>query len=281
MGDESLQSWIGREDVADDVAAAAPLAGLAATLDHADDAPAAGDAVLPGGHWLSFLPRAPQSGLGPDGHALRGGFLPPVPLPRRMWAGGRLQFTGTLHVGEAIRRRSVIQDVTEKTGKRGALVFVVVRHEISGADGPAVIEEQDLVYRSAPDPAAPPLPPRMAPKDGAWSKTIRPDAVMLFRYSALTFNGHRIHYDRPYAMETEGYPGLVVHGPLVATLLMELCRDERPEARLTGFDFRMLGPLFDTAPFTVHGRPTDGGADLWAANADGALAAQATARFTG
>ena len=234
-----------------------------------------------GGHWLYFLPRAPQSGLGPDGHALRGGFLPPVPLPRRMWAGGRLEFPGTLRIGEAMRRRSVIKDVKEKTGKSGALVFVVLRHEVSGSDGLAVVEEQDLVYREAPDPSAAPPPPRMAPKDAAWSKTIRPDAVMLFRYSALTFNGHRIHYDRPYAVETEGYPGLVVHGPLVATLLMALCQGERPEARLTGFDFRMLGPLFDTAAFTVHGRPTDGGADLWAADSNGALAAQATARFAG
>jgi 3-methylfumaryl-CoA hydratase len=279
MGEESLQSWVGREEVADDIAAAAPLAGLAATLDRAEDAPAAGDMVPPGGHWLYFLPRAPQSGLGPDGHALRGGFLPPVPLPRRMWAGGRLEFPGALRVGEAIRRRSVIKDVTEKTGKSGALVFVVLRHEISGPGGLAVIEEQDLVYREAPDPKAPPPPPRPAPDDGTWSKTIQPDPVMLFRYSALTFNGHRIHYDRPYAMEAEGYPGLVVHGPLIATLLMELCQDKKPDARLTGFDFRMLGPLFDTQPFTVQGRPTDGGADLWAANADGALAAQATATF--
>jgi 3-methylfumaryl-CoA hydratase len=279
MGNESLQSWIGREEVADDIAAAAPLAGLAATLDRAEDAPAAGDVVPPGGHWLYFLPRAPQSGLGSDGHALRGGFLPPVPLPRRMWAGGRLEFPGALRLGEIIRRRSVIKDVTEKTGKSGALVFVVLRHEISGPGGLAVIEEQDLVYREAPDPKAPPPPPRPAPDDGAWSRTIQPDAVMLFRYSALTFNGHRIHYDRPYAMEAEGYPGLVVHGPLIATLLMELCQNERPDARLAGFDFRMVGPLFDTQPFTVQGRPTDGAVDLWAANADGALAAQATATF--
>ena len=281
MGDESLQSWIGREEVTDDVATAAPLAGLAATLDRAEGPCAAGAAVPPGGHWLYFLPRAPQSGLGSDGHALRGGFLPPAPLPRRMWAGGRLEFPGTVRVGEAIRRRSTIRDVTEKTGKSGALVFVVARHEISGPGGLAVIEEQDLVYREAPAAGAAPPPPRMAPTDAAWSKTIHPDPVMLFRYSALTFNGHRIHYDRPYAVECEGYPGLVVHGPLVATLLMALCRGERPEARLTGFDFRMLGPLFDIAPFTVHGRPTDGGADLWAADSGGALAAQATARFAG
>ena len=146
MGDESLQSWIGREEVTDNVATAAPLAGLAATLDRAEGP---GNAAPPGGHWLYFLPRALQSGLGPDGHALRGGFLLPVPLPRRMWAGGRLEFSGTLHVGEAIRRRSTIQNVTEKTGKSGALVFVVVRRENSGPGGPAVIEEQDLVYRQA------------------------------------------------------------------------------------------------------------------------------------
>ena len=280
-GTDDLQSWIGRQEMTRDVAAAAPLAGLAATLDRADVPPTAGEEVPPGGHWLYFQPRAPQSGLGRDGHAARGGFLPPVSLPRRMWAGGRLEFPGTLRVGETIRRRSAILEVKEKTGRSGALVFVVVRHEISGAGGLAVIEEQDLVYRETPDPKAPPPPPRPAPGDGAWSKTVRPDPVMLFRYSALTFNGHRIHYDRPYAMETEGYPGLVVHAPLVATLLIELCRDERPEARLAAFDFRMVRPLFDIAPFTVEGRPTQGGADLWAADSDGALTAEATATFAG
>ena len=278
---DDLGNWIGREEVTDDVATAAPLGGLAATLDRDEAPPAVGDAVPPGGHWLYFLPQAPQSELGPDGHPRRGGSLPPVPLPRRMWAGSRIEFPGVLRVGEAIRRRSRIHDVTEKSGKSGALVFVVVRHEVLGTDGIAVVEEQDLVYREAPDPKAPPPPPRPAPEDAAWSKIIHPDPVMLFRYSALTFNGHRIHYDRPYAMETEGYPGLVVHGPLIATLLMELCRDERPETPLATIEFRMMRPLLDIAPFAVCGKPSDDGtsAELWAAAPDGGLAAQASATF--
>ena len=280
---DDLGNWIGREEVTDDVATAAPLGGLAATLDRDEAPPAVGDTVPPGGHWLYFLPRAPQSGLGPDGHPRRGGFLPPVPLPRRMWAGSRIEFPGVLRVGDAIRRRSRIHDVTQKSGKSGALVFVVVRHEILGADGVAVVEEQDLVYREAPDPSAPPPPPRPAPEDAAWSKTIHPDPVMLFRYSALTFNGHRIHFDRPYAMETEDYPGLVVHGPLIATLLMALCRTERPEAPLATFEVRMMRPLFDIAPFTVCGKPAPDGAsaELWAANPEGALAAQVSLTFKG
>ena len=180
-------------------------------------------------------------------------------------AGERLEIYGTLHVGEAIRRRSTIQNVTEKMGKSGALVIIVVRHVISVPGGRALIEQQDLVHRQAADLGAPPLPPRLAPKEGAWLKTARSDAVMPFRHSAMKFNGHRIHYDRPYAMECEGYPGLVVYGHLVATLLMALYQGEWPETRLTAFDFRMLGPLFDIASFTVQGRPTDSGADLWAA----------------
>ena len=277
----ALRNWIGREEVTDDVATAAPLGGLAATLDRDEVPPAVGDTVPPGGHWLYFLPRAAQSELGPDGHPRRGGFLPPVPLPRRMWAGSRIEFPGVLRVGDAIRRRSRIHDVTQKSGKSGALVFVVVRHEILGADGVAVVEEQDLVYREAPDPSAPLPPPRPAPEDAAWSKTIHPDPVMLFRYSALTFNGHRIHFDRPYAMETEDYPGLVVHGPLIATLLMALCRTERPEALLATFEVRMMRPLFDIAPFPVCGKPAPDGAsaELWAANPEGALAAHVSLTF--
>ena len=280
---DDLGSWIGREEVTDDMATAAPLGGLAATLDRDDAPPAVGEVVPPGGHWCYFLPQAPQSELGLDGHPKRGGFLPPVPLPRRMWAGSRIEFPGVLRVGDAIQRRSRIQNVTEKTGKSGALVFVVVRHEVQGAEGVAVVEEQDIVYREEPDPNAPPPPPRPAPEVATWSKTIHADPVMLFRYSALTFNGHRIHYDRPYAMETEGYPGLVVHGPLIATLLMELCRTERPEAPLAGIEFRMMSPLFDIAPFTVCGTPSDDGAsaELWAANPEGGLASQASATFKG
>ena len=276
---DHLRDWIGRTEETEDLVTAFPLAAMSATLDREDPEPQAGDAVPPCWHWLYFLPIARHSGLGPDGHPARGGFLPPVPLPRRMWAGSRLEFVKPLRVGETIRRVSEICDVTPKRGKSGSLVFVLVRHRISGGDGLALIEEHDIVYREAAAPGAPPPPPKPAPAAAVWQRTIEPDPVLLFRYSALTFNGHRIHYDRTYVTGVEGYPGLVVHGPLIATLLVDLCRRRRPEATLAGFEFRAVSPVFDDRPFTVAGTPDGGAAKLWALDADGALAMTADAEF--
>jgi len=278
---DHLSTWIGKSKTLTDTVAQAQLAGFAATLDRDELDPQAGDPVPPAGHWIFFNPRPKASEIGPDGHAKRGGFLPPVDLPRRMWAGGRMRWPGVLRVGEAVTRTSTIADVTHKQGKSGELVFVLVKHEIAGPEGVAITEEHDIVYRAAADPDAPPPPAKPAPADAQWSRTIDPDPVLLFRYSALTFNGHRIHYDLKYVTEVEGYPGLIVHGPLIATLLMDLCRRERPDARLVRFDYRAMSPLFDTAPFTVNGRPAADGrtATLWAANAEGGLAMQAEAEF--
>ena len=205
--------------------------------------------------------------------------MPPVPLPRRMWAGGRIDFARPLRIGEAARRRSTVADVQAKQGSTGPLVFVTVQHEIDRADGPALTERQDIVYRGPPAATETARPPRPAPNEPRWRRTIEPDPVLLFRYSALTFNGHRIHYDKPYATGTEGYPGLVVHGPLLATLLMDLCRREtnRP---LRAFSFRAVAPVFDTAPFDVAGVPDRDSADLWVAGPDGALAMTASAEFS-
>ncbi len=263
----------------------APLAGLSATLDRDDTLPHQGDDVPPGGHWLYFQPHTPASELAEDGHAKRGGFLPPVPLARRMWAGGCLVFERPLTVGETIHRESEIIDVTEKKGARGSLVFVVVRHTVSGSGGVAVIEDHDIVYRDAPRPGAPtpaPVPGgKPPPGEAVWRRTVVPDAAMLFRYSALIFNAHRIHYDHPYVTGVEGYPGLVVHGPLTATLLMDLCRRERPEARLTRFDYRAMRPLFAGDPLTVAGEPSADGATakLWALDGDGQVAMTAEVEF--
>jgi 3-methylfumaryl-CoA hydratase len=278
---ETLRPWIGRSERRTDTVTAAPLAGLAATLDRIDDAaPLPGDALPPLAHWLYFLPQAPQRELGADGHPRRGGFLPPVPLPRRMWAGGRLQFERALHVGDAIERRSTITRVDAKHGRSGALVFVTVRHVIADAHGEAIVEEHDIVYRDHPQPGAPAPAATPAPTDEAFSRAIVPDAVLLFRYSALTFNGHRIHYDRTYVTEVEGYPGLIVHGPLIATLLVDLVRREMPGARIRAFTFKAASPLFDIHPFTVCGRPeADGAVTLWARNHEGRLAMQARAEL--
>ena len=274
---EHLRSWIGRSEQRTDTISAAPLAALAATLDRDDAPPGNGTAVPPLWHWLYFLPMARQSELGPDGHPRRGGFLPPVELPRRMWAGGRLTFARPLRVGEIATRTSKIADVTAKDARSGPLVFVTVRHELSTPEGHALSEEHDIVYRGLPAPGSAATPPR-APTDETFARTIVPDDVLLFRYSALTFNGHRIHYDRRYVTEVEGYPGLIVHGPLIATLLLDLLRRERPDARVVRFDFKAVSPLFDLQPFAVCGR-ADGERlfALWARNHEGALAMQATA----
>lgn len=273
-----LQEWTGRTETRHDQITRWPIEALAATLDREDPPPRTGDPIPPLWHWLYFLPAARQSELGPDGHPKRGGFLPPVELPRRMWAGSRLEFHHPLRVGEAVTRVSRILSVQEKQGRSGLLVFVTVQHEIRNANGLAIAEEHDIVYRGPARPGEPAPPPQPAPPNAAWERTIHPDDVLLFRYSALTFNGHRIHYDRRYCIEQEGYPGLVVHGPLVATLLLDLLRRSWPEADVNRFQFRAVSPLFDTAPFVVCGAPEEGGAvSLWARQENGALAMTASA----
>ena len=276
-----LQSWVGKTDTLSDDITAAPLRALSATLDRDDDDPAPGTALPALWHWLYFLPHQRQSEIGPDGHAKRGGFLPPVPLPRRMWAGGRLQWhtDNPLVVGDAVKRISRIESVTHKVGRSGDLVFVLVKHELQNVHGLALSEEHDIVYRDNPLPGDPVPPPQAAEQGAAWTAQVVPDDVLLFRYSALTFNGHRIHYDRRYVTQVEGYPGLIVHGPLIATLLLDLLRKNLPNASLSHFEFRALRPVFDIAPFKLHGAPTPDGKTvrLWTEDHEGWLTMQATA----
>jgi len=274
-------AWVGRSEQSCDTITAGPLDRLAATLDRDTPRVADGDAVTPLGHWLFFLPDARQSEIGPDGHPKRGGFLPPVnELPRRMWAGSRITFRDDVHVGDKLSRRSVIRSVKHKDGASGPLVFVTVRHEICRVGQPvSIVDEHDIVYRGLQAPTAKPSP-QMA-KIGAWRREFTPDAVQLFRYSALTFNSHRIHYDRDYVTRQEGYPGLVVHGPLIATLLLELIRVNAPHRRVTEFSFRALSPLFDGDTMSINADPpgADGHIRLWAANAQNNLAMTAEARI--
>ena len=278
-----LQSWQGRSEATRDAVTAAPMRALAATLDRDDPAPAPGTEVPPLWHWLYFLPHARASEIGPDGHPKRGGFLPPVPLPRRMWAGGRLSWdTGNpLQAGQEVDRVSTIRSVTHKAGRSGELLFVLVEHRFSNANGLALTEEHDIVYRPLAQPGNPAPQPAKPPLEGqaAWSRTIVPDDVLLFRYSALTFNGHRIHYDRKYVTEVEGYPGLIVHGPLIATLLLDLLRRQMPQAQVARFEFRAVRPTFDLHSFSVHGKPGPDGktVELWAQDHEGWLTMQGQA----
>lgn len=272
----SHQDHVGRTETRTDTLHASQLAQMAASLDRAE---VPGE-LPPLWHWMLFSTWVRPAELGPDGHSRRGGFLPADDaLPRRMYAGGRLAFPGTLRPGEAVRRTSTIASVAEKSGSTGRLLFVTVRHEIAGPRGLAVTEEHDIVYRGLAGAAVRPGAPFAVPP-GAVERAVTPDPVLLFRYSALTGNGHRIHYDRAYVTAVEGYPGLIVHGPLQATLLAELAQHHAPGRRLAAFGFRALKPVFDLAPFRLVGASQDDARTaLWVVDHEGQACMQAEAVF--
>ncbi len=257
-------SWIGRQKTQQDGIDRQRIQTMAATLDISPDFNN-GDNLPPLWHWILFNDIHRASELAEDGHARKGAFLPPIELPRRMWAGGRFEFLQPLIVGDKIKRVSTIKDIKLKNGKSGALAFVTVEHEIRAEAGGHWVEEHDIVYREAANAPWQELAEVVVDDEVAdWSKEILANPVLLFRYSALTFNGHRIHYDRVYCQQQEGYPGLIVHGPLTATLLLELLREKLPQAIVRKFKFRALHPLFDHLPFSIHGRVEGQRVLLWA-----------------
>jgi 3-methylfumaryl-CoA hydratase len=272
-----LTDWIGRVEQAEDAVTPRQTRQMAATLD--TDPP--DDGLLPPlWHWMGWQPETPMAGLGPDGHPARGGFLPPVPLERRMWAGGRLTFHAPLSVGVPVSRRSEILKVSEKTGTTGRMVFVTVGHWLHGPDGLAVTEEQDIVYVAMPERYAPP-PPQVAAPDALWTEPVAMDTARLFRFSALTFNAHRIHYDLPYAQGVEKYPGLVVHGPMQAMLLMGAAIRHRGGALPARFRFRGVRPLFHDDSVALCGWPeVDGSQALAVVGGGGAVTMQADIGWT-
>ena len=276
---DDLRGWIGKTESITDQVTPVPIAGLSATLDRDDPFPKHGTELPPMWHILYFLPIQRQSEIGKDGLVKRGGFLPPVPLPRRMYGGTRVQFHHPLRVGENISKVSRIMDVSYKEGRSGPLAFVLVRHEISNDKGVAITEEQDAIFRGDPRPDDPVPEPKLAPSDATWSREICTDEVMLFRFSALTFNGHRIHYDWRYATAVEGYPQLLVHGSLIGTLLLDLLRRNLPHSTVAHFSSRAVRPLLNGVPFSLCGRSEDSGKTikLWAATSEGHLATEATA----
>ena len=276
-----LRTWIGRTQTEQEFVSPRLASQLAATLGFEGEA-GIGCPLPPLWHWALFPHIVSQSNIGSDGHPKRGGFLPPVPLQRRMWAGSRVRFDRSLVVGSEVTRTSQILDVAEKDGRTGKLVFVRLRHELEDLDGPLISEEQDIVYRESSTTAYTAATGPLAPTEFTWQREIVPDPVLLFRYSADTFNGHRIHYDRTYAREQEGYPALVVHGPLTATLLIDLVRRNIPGKSIASFSFKAVNPLFDHAPFHIFAAHAPGSTEvkLWAANSDGVLCVDAEATLT-
>jgi 3-methylfumaryl-CoA hydratase len=271
---DHLRGWIGRERTMRDIVTPRLAASLAAVLDDAGDH-AAGEKAPPGIHWCLCPDIVPTAGLGEDGHPLRGGFLPPVPLPRRMWAAGSLRFHAPLHVGDVVDRTSCIVDVALKQGRSGPLCFLMLSHRYAVGEVTVIEERQDIVYREAGAPAAAP-PRRPAP---AAPGTFLPTPVLLQRYSALTFNAHRIHYDQDYCREVEGYADLVVHGPLQATLLLRLAIEAQPRHDLHAFSFRSLSPAFAGASLTLE-RSGSEPMTLRTIDADGRVAMEAIATWT-
>ncbi len=272
---DHLRTWVGKESqIADDLCVF-PTRALAAALDR-DVTPGKGDRLPLPWHWLYFLDVPMANATGPDGHPKKGDSLPPVPLARRMWAAGSLHVENSLILGTAAYKRSKIRSIDFKEGKSGPLVFVNVDHLIYQNERLCISEEQSIVYREMPDGPTPLPPGEIAPNDWDWAKTVTPDPVFLFRFSALTYNGHRIHYDRDYATQKEHYPGLVVHGPLLATLLLDLATTNCSDKQIREFNFRAVRPIFDLAPFQLRGKRHGNQVKLWAVDPQGFIATSAT-----
>jgi len=273
---DHLSQWIGSKQTTEETISVEPLHRMRAALDLEPQTMRNGEVVPELWHWAYFLKPARASELGRDGHAALGEFMPPVPLPRRMWAGGRVKFSAPLRVGEIARRESTVRDVRIKQGRTGILCFVEVEHCIHVGDEIKLSEINNIVYRDMQQPGDSNTQAPEVPVDALWTREVKPDSTLLFRYSALTFNGHRIHYDLDYCRQQEGYPGLVVHGPLTATLLIEMARHQNPGKPINRCEFRAYSPLFNNAPFTLNGKMDRTDTILWAANPQGRLAMKAT-----
>ncbi len=278
---EDYSHWLGRRETVGDDLSPATARAAAATLGEDLERFEQGTDLPPLWHWFYFLATAPQAKLGTDGHPHReaSSFMPPIPFPRRMFAGARLRWHRPLVIGRPARREAVLEKLAKKSGRSGELAFVTVRYRVLQDDGVCLEEEQDIVYRQPGPPIPPPMPVKLpAVAEPAWSRTVVPDTRLLFRFSALTFNAHRIHYDRPYASQEEGYPGLVVHGPLTAMLLLKLACERNPRP-VAAFSFRGQGPLFDAAPIRLLATPADGRVELQADGPDGRTAMTARVEF--
>ncbi len=278
MNINHLRQWVGKNQNISDVIDLATCQRMEATLDRSPVL-GEGDDLPPLWHWLYFHQPAMQSTLGRDGHAEKGGFLPPVALPRRMWAGGRFEFFTPLPIGVKVQKLSTIKSVETKTGRSGNLCFVTVQHQLNCEGVVCVCEEHDIVYRDDPKPDEKPSEPPNADNNPDWSKTVTPSPELLFRYSALTFNSHKIHYDRDYCRDVEGYPGLVFHGPLTATLLLDFAISKAGGRIIKQYDYRAISPAFDISSFDLFGWDNGEAIKLQAVNSDGGIIMKASVEF--
>lgn len=278
IDETTYREWIGRTQVMRERLDAWPVRGLKAALE-GDFGTGEGDEVPGLGQWLYFVPAVARSRMGEDGHPQRGDFLPPVSLPRRMWAASDIRFSRPMRIGEEVEKTARIADISVKAGKTGLLVFLKIEN-IYRVDGEQALSEmQTLVYRDDPRPDEAPPPPKPVPQAAAWSETVETDTALLFRYSAVTFNAHRIHYDAPYARDVEGYPNVVVHGQLTATMLFAALSRHVPGQRLGTFGFRAMKPIFVGERIFLEGAPSGNGYDLWARDANGHLCLSASVEF--
>lgn len=259
---EYLQTWVGQRREVEDSIPLFPVRALAAALSR-EHLPEPGDPLPPSWHWLYFLETPSAVNTGADGHPLKGGFLPPVPLPQRMWASGEVEITRPLEAGVPSKRQSTVTSVELKRGRTGNLVFVTLEHLLFQHNEQCIKELQHLVYRDAATSLMPTPEGRLPELEPQWQRPLEADPVLLFRFSALTYNGHRIHYDRDYAVQEEFYPGLVVHGPLLATALLELALEHAGGGRLEGFEFRAVRPTFAPGTIQLCGRRDGSRLRLW------------------
>ncbi len=274
-----VDAAVGRSETVEDVLDPRPARHFQLTLDQ-DPTLGAGDALPPFWHYLYFNPQIKASDLGPDGHEALGRFIPDFGLPRRMWAGGGVRITAPLRIGDHVRKTSTIRAIKETSGRSGRLCFVTLDHAFTVGGAHRLTETQTIVYRKPPQPGAPPPAGTPAPGDATFGRAVQPDTVLLFRYSALIFYGHKIHYDAPYTRQVEGYPGLLVHGPLTATLLIELGLSQASGRELEDVQIRAMSPLFAQDPFRLKGRhEPDGGITLWARTPEGMTAMTVTLTF--
>ena len=275
---DAFEDWIGKCETAVQTADLWPARGLAAVLNR-PFAARIGDPVPPLAHWLYFTPAVPQSAIGSDGHPERGGFIPPIPQPRRMWAASNIEFLGPIHFGEEIEKTAEIVRISNKDGATGPLVFVEIRNSYRTGGAERLVETQTLVYRDPPGPGETPAA-KPAPTDAEWSISVTTDPTRLFRYSAVTFNAHRIHFDHPYVTGEEGYPGVIVHGQFIATMLMDALLEFPPDRLPSRFTFRALKPILCRQIFFAEGRLSDDDSTLWARNETGDMCLTAKATFT-